>query len=113
MKIAPIAALALLVATQMLHARGNQPFTTQRGQVPKQELFLDPTEDQIKQAALARNIHCPVHGIALRDDSKNVDVIFKGRVIRLDCAACKPEFARNPEKYSNLAISDTVGQAGH
>lgn len=113
MKIAPIAALALLVATQMLHARGNKPFTTQRGHVPKQELFLDPTEDQIKQAAPARNIHCPVHGVALRAESKNVDVIYKGHVIRLDCAACKPEFARNSEKYSSLALADTIEQAGH
>lgn len=113
MKLAPIAALALLVTAPMIHARNNNPFTSVRPQAPKQELFLDPTEEQIRQAQPAKNISCPVHGTAFHSDSKTVEVIYKGRIIRLDCAACKPEFARSPEKYANIAIADTLGQSGH
>lgn len=113
MKIASFAALALLVATPAIHARINQnhPFTEPRP--AKQELFLDPTDEQLRQAIPARNTHCPVHGSAFHSDAKNVDVIYKGHVIRLDCAACKPEFARFPEKYANITIADTLGQVGH
>lgn len=107
MKFVTTTAFALLLAASMIHARGSDNITRHE-QTPKEELFLDPTADQLKAAKPANNIHCPVDGADINAKSMPVEIVYRGSIVRLDCAACKPEFARKPGKYTALAITDTA-----
>lgn len=109
MKISQAVTMILIATAPLLHARNNNPFL--KNEPAKQELFLDPTKEQVESAIPARNLHCPVDGIALGEKPQNSQVIYKGNLVVLDCAACKPEFARNPAKYLEIAKADTLKSA--
>jgi len=75
---------------------------------PKQELYLDPSIQYVKEAKAAKNMHCPIDGLPIGSKPIPVNVVYKGVAIQLESAACKPEFARRPGIYIGIAVADTV-----
>lgn len=75
---------------------------------PTQALNLKPTPEQIAQAKVLQNIHCPTDGEKIGSMGKAVPVIYKGRVVQLCCAGCPKEFANDPDKYLLVALADTL-----
>jgi YHS domain-containing protein len=60
------------------------------------EKYIKPAP---KAKAAAADIRCPVTGTKVIDPKTAPKSVYKGKTYYFCCAACKPTFDKNPEKY--------------
>lgn len=57
----------------------------------------------VKKVAKAETVTCPVMGSKFKPTAKTEKSTYKGKTYFFCCAGCKPEFDKNPAKYTKAA----------
>jgi YHS domain-containing protein len=53
-----------------------------------------------KLTATNETVVCPVEGTKIKQSKAYDSTVYKGKTYYFCCAACKPEFLKNPDKYA-------------